>query len=60
MIQQLKHYIGLFLMILGTLALALTQTASLANSNTLLATGLLLIVAGILWHIHSIKRESKY
>jgi uncharacterized membrane protein HdeD (DUF308 family) len=51
---------GLIMIVLGALVLALTRIASLSGSNTLLVTGLLLIVAGIGLHIHSIKRESKY
>ena len=55
-----KHYLGIILIIIGTIALICTRMASLANSNTLLLSGFLLIVAGIWLHIHSIKHGSKY
>ena len=58
MIQTLRHYAGLLLIILGTLALILTRIETLAGSNSLLITGLLLIVVGIWLHIRSIKQES--
>ena len=58
MIQTLRHYAGLLLIILGTMALILTRIETLAGSNSLLITGLLLIVVGIWLHIRSIKQES--
>ena len=58
--QMIKHYAGLLLIVLGALALIMTRLESLDRSNTLLATGLLFIVAGIGLHIRSIKRESRY
>ena len=58
MIQTLRHYAGLLLIILGTLTLILTRIETLAGSNSLLITGLLLIVVGIWLHIRSIKQES--
>ena len=58
--QMIKHYAGLILIVLGALALIMTRLHTLASSNALLATGLLLIVAGIGLHIRSIKRESRY
>lgn len=48
------------MIVVGALALALTRMASLSGSNKLLLTGLLLIVAGIVAHIRSIKKESRY
>ena len=38
----------------------LTRINALSSHNSLLLTGLLLIVAGILLHIRNIKHESKY
>ena len=58
--QMIKHYAGLLLIVLGALALIMTRLHALASSNALLATGLLLIVAGIGLHIRSIKHESRY
>ena len=55
-----RRYAGLALMVSGTLALCFTSIHALAGSNTLLATGLLLIVVGIWLHIRSIKHESQY
>lgn len=58
--DKMKHYAGLFLIITGTLALILTRLSSLGGSNLWLLTGLLLIVAGIIVHIAGIKRDSRY
>jgi uncharacterized membrane protein HdeD (DUF308 family) len=58
--DKIKYYAGLFLIILGVLVLVLTRIASLSGNNILLLTGLLLIVAGIIVHIRSIKHESRY
>ena len=40
--------------------LVATRISALNSSNMLLMTGLLLIVAGIILHVRSIKQESKY
>ena len=53
-------YAGLLLIITGTVALILTRLPQLSTRNSLLLTGLLLIVAGIWLHIRSIKRDSRY
>ena len=58
--NKLKHYAGLLLIVIGTAALALTRISRLSGSNALLLCGLLCIVTGIMAHIWSIKRESKY
>lgn len=58
--KKVKQYIGIYLIILGTLVLMLTRTRSLASMNTLLIAGLLLIVSGIVLHIRSIKGDSEY
>ncbi len=57
-----KHvpYIGIYLIILGTLTLAATRLKALMGSNALLTVGLFLIVAGIIAHVRAIKRESSY
>ena len=52
--------IGLILIILGTLVLIVTRFSSFSASNSLLLTGLFCIVAGIWFHIRSIKRDSLY
>ncbi|MBQ9656719.1 MAG: hypothetical protein IJV38_11995 [Prevotella sp.] len=58
--KKLVPYAGLILMATGTVALMLTRLEQLSASNLLLGSGLLLIVAGILLHVWTIKRESKY
>lgn len=58
--KQIKRHIGILLIVIGTEALALTRIAALNGSNTLLAAGLLLILAGTMMHIHSIKHESNF
>ena len=52
--------ICLILIILGTLVLIVTRFSSFSASNSLLLTGLFCIVAGIWFHIRSIKRDSLY
>jgi uncharacterized membrane protein HdeD (DUF308 family) len=51
------HYIGILLILLGVFILALTHLSSFACNNTLLITGLLFIITGIVAHIHVIKSE---
>ena len=58
--KKVKQYIGIYLIILGTLVLMLTRIDNLASMNTLLIAGLLLIVSGIVLHIRSIKGDSEY
>ena len=53
-------YTGIFLIILGTIVLAATRIFSLTSLNSMLLIGLLLIIAGIVIHIRSIKHESRY
>jgi len=48
------------MIIAGALALAATRIDSLSSNNTLLATGLLLIIIGMLLHIFLIKHASAY
>jgi uncharacterized membrane protein HdeD (DUF308 family) len=42
------------------LVLVATRIPSLTSSNAMLLSGLLLIVAGIILHIRSIKHQSNY
>ena len=58
--KKLVPHAGLILIATGTVALMLTRLEQLSASNLLLGSGLLLIVAGILLHVWTIKRESKY
>ena len=60
MLDKLKNHVGLLLIISGVLLLALTRIDTLSSSNTLLLTGLLCNVVGIVLHIKSIKHESQY
>jgi len=58
--KKLTPYLGIFLIIIGALVLWVTRFHLLTNHNSMLITGLLLIVAGIIAHIINIKHESKY
>ena len=53
-------YTGIFLIFLGTIVLAATRIFSLTSLNSMLLIGLILIIAGIVIHIRSIKHESRY
>lgn len=55
--KKAKPFIGIILIVLGTLMLTATQLKALNGNNWLLLAGLLLIVAGILLHIRIIKGE---
>lgn len=55
-----KQYIGILLIIIGTIALIATRFSTLSTHNWLLLSGLFLIIAGIIFHIRSIKHESNY
>ena len=55
-----KHYLGIFLIVIGTIALVTTRFSLFSSSNWMLLSGLLLIVAGIVLHIRTIKHESNY
>ena len=52
--------IGLILIILGALTLVATRFSTFSTHNGLLLTGLFCIVAGIWFHIRSIKNDSLY
>ena len=58
--KKIGQYIGIILIIIGTLVLVATRIPSLTSSNAMLLSGLLLIVAGIILHIRSIKHQSNY
>jgi uncharacterized membrane protein HdeD (DUF308 family) len=58
--KKLKESSGVAMIIAGALALAATRIDSLSSNNTLLATGLLLIIIGMLLHIFLIKHASAY
>ena len=58
--KKFAPFLGLFLIIIGTLALVLTRLERLSNLNTLLLAGLLFIILGIVLHIRSIKQQDNY
>ncbi len=58
--KKLISYSGIILIITGTLVLLATRFHVLASHNSILITGLFLIVAGTIAHIWNIKQESKY
>ena len=58
--KKFGRYLGIILIILGTLVLVATRIPSLTGSNTMLLSGLLLIVAGIILHVRSIKHQSNF
>jgi len=58
--KTIKQYAGIILIVAGTFTLLLTRLQALSLNNTFLVIGLILIVTGIVIHIRSIKKESKY
>jgi len=58
--KTIKQYAGIILIVSGTFTLLLTRLQALSLNNTFLVIGLILIVTGIVIHIRSIKKESKY
>lgn len=58
--NKYARYLGMLLIVFGALMLVATRLHVLYNNNALLIGGLLCIVAGICWHVHSIKKESLY
>ena len=58
--KKIGHYLGIILIIIGTLVLVATRIPSLTSSNTMLLSGLLLIVSGIILHIRHIKHQSNF
>lgn len=58
--KKLTTYLGLFLIIIGTIALIMTRISVLSTHNSLLVGGLLCIISGIVLHIRIIKHESNF
>ena len=58
--KKYTQNIGVYLIILGTFTLLLTRISTFSAHNWMLLTGLLFIVLGILLHIRSIKKDSRY
>ena len=58
--KKLTPFIGILLIITGTLALIATRFSTLSTHNSLLFVGLLCIIAGIIMHIRSIKQDSRF
>ena len=58
--KKLLPFLGLFLIIIGTTLLIVTRFSPLSNHNSLLVSGLLCILSGIILHIRRIKHESKF
>ena len=58
--KKLIPFLGIILIILGTLTLIVTRFSTLSSHNSLLFVGLLCIIAGIIMHIRSIKRDSQF
>jgi len=55
--NTIRKFLGVALIVLGTLTLLATRLKTLSGSNIMLLTGLLLIVAGIFVHIRNIKNH---
>ena len=58
--KKLTHFIGILLIVIGTLVLIATRFSTLASHNWMLLSALCLIIAGIWLHIRSIKRDSRF
>ena len=58
--KKLTPFIGILLIIIGTMVLILTRFSDLASHNALLIVGLLCVMAGIVMHIKSIKQDSRF
>ena len=58
--KNFKQYRGLLLIIIGTLVLCLTRINALSLHNWLLLLGLFCILAGIYYHVLTIKHQSQY
>lgn len=58
--KKLTPFIGILLIVIGTMVLIMTSFSNLASHNTLLIIGLLCIIAGIVMHIKSIKQDSRF
>ncbi len=58
--KKYASYVSLAFIIAGVLTLMTTRIVKLTNYNSLLLSGLFMIIAGIIFHIWNIKHESKY
>ena len=58
--KKLTSFIGILLIVIGTMVLIMTRFSNLASHNALLIVGLLCIIAGIVMHIKSIKQDSRF
>ena len=58
--KKLTPFIGILLIVIGTMVLVMTRFSNLASHNALLIVGLLCIIAGIVMHIKSIKQDSRF
>ena len=58
--KKLTPFIGILLIVIGTIVLIMTSFSNLASHNALLIVGLLCIIAGIVMHIKSIKQDSRF
>ena len=58
--KKLTPFLGILLIIIGTMVLIATRFSSLSTHNSLLLAGLLCIIGGIWLHIRSIKQDSKF
>ena len=58
--KKLTPFLGILLIIIGTMVLIATRFSTLSSHNSLLFVGLLCIIAGIIMHIKSIKQDSKF
>ena len=58
--KKLTPFIGIILIIIGTLLLISTRFSMLACHNSLLFAGLVCIITGIWLHIRSIKQNSRF
>ena len=58
--KKYTQNIGVYLIIIGTFTLLLTRISTFSVHNWMLLAGLLFIILGIVLHIRSIKKESRY
>ena len=58
--KKLTPFLGIFLILIGTIVLISTRISALSSHNSLLISGLLCIIAGIVVHIRNIKHESQF
>lgn len=56
--KKIIPYIGVALIVMGTLTLAATRLSALSGNNWMLLTGLAFIVLGIVLHIRVLKRQN--